>query len=387
MSFLNVVKREVKTAYNQLIMWIVAVILPLVFCGLICIIFSSGSPKDLPIAILNQDNSKLSRLFVRNIDATQSCHVKYKVTDFLEGKKLLSQGSAYALVVIPKNFQSDIYRLKQPSIVLYYNNQTILIGGIVSKDIKTVLQSMLVGIDAKTRSKRGLPLDIAIKRANLIVVDDHIRSNPYLNYQYFLSLISFGHILQICLIFTPLWAIGREFKYGTAKKWLESADDSILIAVLGKIFPYFILFIIIFAIIYFTYFGILEAPFSGNLLFVILSTLVFIATCMTLSILFMSLNGNFRYALSGAAFYSAMGFAFAGITYPIIAMPLIARIYSQFLPLTHYIKIMLNQTIREIPVFYDYGSFFSMIVLMIVSLAFLPRLKTLAKDESKWYQL
>ena len=386
MSLESVVKREIRRIYKEPLFWTVAFIMPLAMCLIICLIFSKGSPTDMPIAVLNDDNSAFSRMFVRDLEALPSCSVKYNVTSLEEGRQLLTEGKAYAFVAIPRDFQRDIYRLKQPKLLFYYNNQRILIGGIISKDVTMLVQTMMVGLDATIRSKRGLPMDEAIKQANLIRVNEHVRSNPYFNYQYFLSIVAFGPILQIHLILTMLWALGTEFKYGTTKEWLKSADGSIIKAYFGKLIPYFAVFLMLFAILFGTYFMIMGIPYTGDWFMGILSTLLFIFTCCCVSIIFISINGNFRYGLSNAAFYVAMGFAFAGVTYPVMVMPWIAKAYSATLPLSYWVQVMIDQSLRQIPIIYDFKHINSMLILSAVGLLALIRLKKLAMDEKRWYQ-
>lgn len=79
---------------------------------------------------------------------------------------------------------------------------------------------MVVGLDAKIRNKKGMPMEAAIAQANPIAIVDHVNSNPYFNYLYFLALIAFGHILQINMVMISVYIIGTEFKYGTTKEWL-----------------------------------------------------------------------------------------------------------------------------------------------------------------------
>ena len=315
MSYTSVVKREINRYSKSPLAWFISFFCPFILCVIICLIFGNSTPRDLPIAVWNADNSQLSRTIVRNLNTLPSCKVKYQLTNLEEGKQLLIEGKIYGFVVIPKNFQRDIYRFSQPQLVFYYNNQRILIGGIVSKDITAIAQSMIVGIDAKIKSKSGLPFDEAIKQSNLINVVEHIRSNPYFNYMYLIALTAFGHIIQISILMTSVWALGMEFKYGTTKEWLKEADNSIIVAFLGKMTPYFVIFTILFAIIYLIYFGIYQAPFYGNIFVGLLATIIFIITCLSLGALFISINGNFRYCLSFSAFYVAMGFALSGWTY------------------------------------------------------------------------
>lgn len=384
MGYKATVQREFKR-FN-LITWIISFILPLFFCLLICIIFAKGSPTDLPIGILNQDNSEVSRTITRNIDALPSVAIKYEVQNLKEGEELLRTGKIYGFIAIEKDFQKNLYTFKQPKLLFYYNNQRVLTGGIISKEINTTIQSMLIGIDAKIKSKAGLPTNEAIKQSNLINVIDHIRSNPYFNYQYFLSLIAFGHLIQIHLILMIVWVIGKEFKHGTTKEWLNTADNSMFVAFLGKITPYFIIFLVLFAILYFVYFILCNAPYYGNILTGTLATILFIITCFCTSIIFISLNGNLRYALSTSAFYVAMGFAFAGITFPVMAMPLFAQLFSATMPLNYWVKIMIDQSLREIPSLYNIKYFIALIIITTISLCFLPRLKALCTDEKRWYQ-
>lgn len=386
MAYKEVVQREIKRIFTHPLGWVVSFVIPLSMCVLVCLIFGKGTPVDLPIAVYNADNSEISRLFVRNLNTLPSCSVKYQVLSLKEGNDLLKEGKIYGFVAIPKDFQKDLYKLKQPAIMYYYNNQRILIGGIITKDINSMLQSMVVGLDAKMRNKKGLPMDVSLFQANPISVVDYINSNPYFNYLYFLALIAFGHILQINMVMLSVYSIGTEFKYGTTKEWLKEADNSILTAVFGKWTPYLFIFLIDFAILAFLYFGIYGVPFSGSVLTAVLATVVFMMACFSVGIIFISINGNLRYCLSNSAFYVAMGFAFAGITFPTMAMPLLAKIYSALMPVSYWILVMLDQTFRKFPIVYDLKHFLGMFVIFLFGMLSLIRLKKLALDEKRWYQ-
>jgi len=386
MAYKAVVKREIIRLYNNPVGLISSFILPLILCMLICFIFSKASPQDLPIGVFNADNSKLSRTFVRNLNTLRSCKVKYQLTSLEEGKNLLVEGKIYGIIVIPKNFQRDMIRMQSPKLVFYYNNQRILIGGVISKDIRQMIFSMLIGIDAKIKNQKGIPYKTAIKQSNLINIVDHTRSNPYFNYLYLLALTAFGHLLQIAMVMTSVWSIGTEFKFGTTKEWLKEADNSIIIAFLGKVTPYFLIFIFLFTLIYFIYFVLFQVPYSGSFLAGILATIIFIITCLSLGSLFMSINGNFRYCLSASVFYVAIGFALAGITFPVMSMPLVIRMYTSIMPLNYWVQIMIDQSLRSIPYIHDLRFFIPSLGITLIALLSLYRLKKLALDKKRWFQ-
>ena len=66
------------------------------------------------------------------------------------------------------------------------------------------------------------------------------------------------------------------------------------------------------------------------------------AACMAAGMAWTSFSGNMRIASSTAAVIGGPAFAFSGITFPLLAMPLPAQIFAQALPLTHYLR-MQNQ--------------------------------------------
>ena len=68
-------------------------------------------------------------------------------------------------------------------------------------------------------------------------------------------------------------------------------------------------------------------------------------------------------AFSAAAVYAAPTFAYAGVSYPQIAMPKFAYYLSEFFPLTHYHRVLVNEAIRGSS---PYNSTYSEIMYMII---------------------
>ncbi|MDD3593189.1 MAG: ABC transporter permease [Candidatus Gastranaerophilales bacterium] len=386
-AFVKTSKREVKKLAANPFILVILFIAPLFVCFVIAFTFLAGSATDLPVAVLDMDNSNLSRKIVRMIDATPACEVKYRVADLKEGKELISGGNAYALVYIPKDFKRDITRGTRPQLVYYYNNQAILIGGVITKEVQTAIQSVMAGITLKIQMKKGLPKDAAMAKINLIRVDEHIHSNPYLNYSYFLSYAAFAHTFQIIIIFLVIWSLGVEFKEGTTKEWLETANNSIFAAVFGKLAVYMVCFLVLMTIAYGTYVLAYSAPFEANLIFLTLGTFCFILAYQMAGVIFVAVLSNLRFALSSGAFYTSLGLTFAGMTYPAMAMPPFAQFYSALLPIRPYVNLVIDQMMRGFAPKYDVIYVVWMLALAAFGFFFLPLLKKHAQDESLWYQL
>ena len=134
------------------------------------------------------------------------------------------------------------------------------------------------------------------------------------------------------------------------------------------------------------YFQFFHAPYVGNMLVGFLATVVFVTTCFALGFVFMSINGNFRFGLSFAAFYVAIGFALAGVTFPVMAMPKFVQAYTSIMPLNYWVQVMLDQSLRNIPYIYDFKFLIPLLIIIFVGHIALVRLKVLAKNGTRWDQ-
>lgn len=386
-AFSKVFTREIERLKKRKYIVFITVFLPIILCFIICKVFEAGSPRNLPIALLDNDNSNISRIYARMLESSPTLNITERPLNLEEAKKLLREKKVYAFVVVPKDFKEDIYKNKTPKIVSYYNNQTMLIGGMVSKELLTCTKTLASGIKLNGKLKKGEPRELAMTKISPINIVDYIKSNPYLNYIYFLGLISFIHTYQVIICLVSIWTLGIELKEGTAKEWLQEADNSIIVAILGKLAPYFLTLLISILVTYLMYFGLYSVPLNGDVVFIILSTIIFILSYQLIGLIYVALTANLRLALSCGAFYTALGFTFAGVTFPIIGMPKFAEVYAQLLPITHYIKILINQVPRGFPVEYDIHSFLYLLCFCVLGIACIPRLKKLALDESKWYKI
>ena len=386
-GFLETAKREISKIKSNKFITVVLFIAPLFFSLIVCLTFSAGILTDMPIAILNSDNSDITRKITRAIDATPSVKVQYKVQNYNEGYDLIKTMKAYALIVFPNNFKKDLNRGKRPKIVCYYNNQTILIGGVISKDIQSAVLTLTKSIDAQMRMKKGLSKDVVLSKINLIKVDEHIKSNPYLNYSYFLTYAAVAHVFQIFAVLLSVWAIGIEFKDGTTKEWLKKADNSILNAILGKLSIYFIVLLVQMFIIYGGYVIIYGAPFEGNILFTLLSSGAFLFAYQLMGLAFVALLSNLRFAMSVGAFYTSLGFSLAGMTYPDMAMPLFVRVYNSLLPVKPYVNLLIDQAMKGLNFKYDMGYLFWIIAIGLIGFSTIFLLKKNVYKEDLWYQI
>jgi ABC-2 type transport system permease protein len=348
-GFRAVFLRELKRIVTKPVLLIVVFVLPILTIVFFSTMFKTGVPRDLPIAVYNADNSALSRQLVRMIDATPSVEVKFDVTDKLSGKNLMVKGQTYALVCIPKDFEKDVYKNKSPQVLNYYNNLYLVAGGVVSKDIATAVNTLSVGVNLNVRTKKGESRNQAIASILPVNLDTHVMYNPYTNYMYYLATCFMPLMLQIFLLLITVYVFGIEREHNTADEWYRVSGNNYLKAILGKLTPYTILFLILGFVVNYTLFVHHNISVKGNVFVLVLANVLFVVSYQAMGLIGVSLKPKIAESLSLGAGFGAMAFTFSGLTFHTDAMPTFSRIFSNIFPFSHYFKVFIDQTMKGMP--------------------------------------
>jgi ABC-2 type transport system permease protein len=349
-GFKNVISRELLRMTTRPLYLLITIVLPLISFLLFWIIFNSGVPKDLPILVCDADNTQMSRRITRMLDTTTLLKVVQRVTSIEQGKKQMLKGKGHALILLPKNMEKDILSGQSPRVVNFYNNEFLLIGSLINKDVTTVIQTVSKGLNLSMRQKKNEMKTAAMAHIEPVAIKKHVLFNPYLNYFYFLTGTLQPAMLQIFIIIMTVFAFGIELKEGSAGELFEKSRGSITAIIIGKLLPYSLIYILLGLFMNVYLLKIPGFPFRGNLTILVTSTILFVFAYQAIGIFIISVTANLRLALSAAAFYSSTAFAFSGVTFPIMGMPLFAKIWSSLLPLTYYIKTFVDQSMKGAPI-------------------------------------
>jgi len=361
------------------------IVLPLLSFGLLWTIFAAGTIEDLPIAVIDLDRTPLSRQLVRMLDASPAMAVTQQVGSGKAAEQLMLTGDVYGAVLIPPDLARDVYRGVPAVVTVYRNSQFMSPSSVIRRGTLAVVGTLSAGIEINQREARGEAPAIARQRYEPVRTDIRPLFNPWLNYIYFLVSSLLPTMLQIFVIVTAVHAVGVELKDGTGRQWLAAADGRVMRAVVGKMLPYAIVFsalsIFMIALIL-TFLGV---PFHGNLPALIVGTLLFVLACQGLGVLVAACFANLRLATSSAAFLASPAFAFAGLTFPTAAMPPFASAWSMLLPLTHYLRVVVEQMMRGAPPTASLPELWVLVGFGVLApLLARPRLAHVLVDERYW---
>ena len=319
--------------------------LPLSSFALICAIFAQGVPRDLPVAVVDADQTALSRQVIRMVDATPSMRV-VQAASLDTARALVLQNKVYGIVMIPGDMERDVRRGDAPKVVAYYNAEYLLPASLLRRDLRTAVGTVSAGLELRVRQAKGEPPRVAMAHLEPIRVDYHTLFNPQLNYLYYLAAALLPTLLQIFVMVAGVHALGVELKEGTAGAWMEAAAGSAWRAVLGKLLPYALHFTALGLFMLVVLFRYMAVPLHGHLSVLVAATVLLVGAYLAMALLVVSWSANLRFATSVAALYTAPAFAFVGITFPTMGMPVPGRLWGALLPLTYYLQVVVDQSMR-----------------------------------------
>jgi ABC-2 type transport system permease protein len=384
-ALFQVIRREINRYCDSRVLPFSTLIAPALSFLLIIWIFSGGVIVDLPVAVIDNDNSAMSRIAERAIDASPVANV-IKITSVYEARLLMEEGKTDAIVVIEKDFEKNILKSQNPGIAVFINNTNVVKGGALKSGIYKSLETISTGIKIQSYLRTGSNTQQAFAKAQPIRLDSHILFNPFGNYSYFLVLALLPLMVNVFTFLGSVYAIGIEIKEGTAGKWFNTANKNITTAIIGKMFPYTLLFMLNVMLMNLLLFKVLDTPITGSLFIVIISEILLIITYQILAILFIAITVNMRLSLSIGSAYTMMALTFSGLTFPTFAMPIIAKMFSMIFPYTFWLKIFLSQTLRGEPLFETLVPFISLTIFILIGFLAFPKMRKILSNKKYWYR-
>jgi ABC-2 type transport system permease protein len=338
-NFAAVVRREWSRLRSDpwdfaMLTWI-----PLLVCGLMWWIFSAGIPRNLPLVVIDNDHSELSRTFIRMLDESPGLGVYAVAPSEAAAHHTIRMRRAFGIVAIPRHMQRDVLGGRSVTVQWAFNAQFTSYTGSMTRDVSAVVSTLSAGIEMAARQKRGMGPNQAQQQVEPIRVHPATAFNENSSYEPFLGLATIPAMLQIFIVLSAIIAIGRELRAGTVRQWLECAGGRWPTALLGKLAipaasfsAQGMLFVIFFA-------GIRGWRIEGSELMVISGVLLLVTSCLAFGSLLIGATLVLREALALAAITTAPAFAYSGQGFPLIAMPPLARAWAQVVPLTHYLQL------------------------------------------------
>lgn len=354
-SFASSARREATLLRQR--PWDMAMVswVPLLAVALLWWIFSAGLPSRLPIGVIDQDHSALSRQLGRFLDATPGLQLAGRYNNTAEAEQALRNAEVYAVVSIPHDFARTVKQGQAAQVTLLHNAQLGTHSGLIQRDVRSAVGTLSAGVEMAARNKRGeSPQAVRVSmepiRTGMVTL-----FNTSLNYEQFLAAALIPALLHILAMTAGAWTVGRELRDGTLWRWMGVRPPwhEVAGALLGKLcWSWLGLSAVATAALLWITWGRGWHP-AGSLAWVGLAQLLMLALSIAMGAAAAAVTRSLRTALSATGFITAPAFAFSGVGFPLVAMPPLARAWAEALPYTHYIRLQMEQLQMGAPLRYS----------------------------------
>jgi ABC-2 type transport system permease protein len=285
-------------------------------------------PRAMPTAVLLQESSDVGRTILKALENTKYFRVTRQLRDEDEFDHVLASGEVLFAIEIPRGFERALRRGDRPALLVAADATDPVATGSALGALSNLLQTAL-------RNDRAIP-DTGQPPFE---IRQHARYNPAASSQLNIVPGLMGTILTLTmLIFTAL-SVTREIERGTMESLLAMPITPLEI-MLGKIAPYVL--IGFFQALLIVGAGVLlfSVPIVGNLMLLAALTTLFIAANLAIGYTFSTLAQNQLQAVQMAMMFFLPNMLMSGFVFPFLGMPLWAQWVGEWLPLTHYIRIV-----------------------------------------------
>lgn len=383
----HALQRELRRIARQPMYWLLLVVLPVVSFAFFAVVFKEGVARDIPIAVLDEDHTALSRKVTQMIDDTPTAMVSYEVQSMDEAEHLMREGRISAIIQIPAFFEKEILSVGQTHLESYVSGTNITVNGLLAKDIQTAVTTFQAGVQLQMLMKQGLTERQAMAQIQPVRFVKHVLFNPYTNYSYYLSPSFMPMMLLIFVIMTTIFAVGTELKRGTAGEWFATGGDSVAASVAGKLLPITVVMFLVAMAMLCIIFKVVGVPLNGSLWVILLATLLFIVSYQAIGLFIVALLSNLRLSLSIGGGYSVLAFTFSGLTFPVMAMWPAMQYLSRLFPFTYYTDIFVDQMLRGAPVVCSLPDLGYMSLFILLPFLCRRRLRRICTEEKFWGRL
>jgi ABC-2 type transport system permease protein len=281
--------------------------------------------RHIPTVVYDQDRTAASRDLYRSFEATRFYTIVGHVQSYDEIERALRAGTARVALVIPARYSSSIVQGKSTQVQL-------VVDGSDPQTFASATNTAASLVAARSAQ-------LSMRRGPVISVEPATWYNPDLRTSVFVVPGLVGVILTLTMVMLTAMAIVRERERGTLEQLIVSPVKSIEL-VIGKILPYIAMGYVQITLVLLAGYLIFGVPVVGSLVLLYGLAFVFIAANLSLGLMFSTIAKTQQQAMQMSVFFLLPSLLLSGFMFPFEAMPRLAQLLGEALPLTHFLRIV-----------------------------------------------
>uniref|UniRef100_UPI004028200A ABC transporter permease n=1 Tax=Alloprevotella sp. TaxID=1872471 RepID=UPI004028200A len=374
-TILKIARRELRRMASKPIYWFCMIAAPLFCFVFFTSLMAEGLPTDMPLGLVDNDNTTTSRSLARNLDAFEMTSIKEQYANVTEAREAVQRGDIYGFYYIPKGTTRKAQRQELPVVSFYTNYSYLVAGSLLYRDMRTMSELASGAASRTVLYAKGATERQAMAFLQPIVIDSHAINNPWLNYNVYLSNVILPGLLMLFIFMVTVFSIGTEVKYNTVHDWLIMARGSMFHALAGKLLPQTLIFFLIGIAFAIGLYGVLHFPCHCGLSTMLLVMFLGIIGAQGLGVFMFAMLPTLRLSLSFASLWGVISFSICGMSYPVMAMHPTLQGLSLLFPLRHYFLLYVNCALDGYPLMNAAPYVVGLLLFAMLPLLLLRRLK------------
>ena len=288
---------------------------------------------DLPVMILDQNQSAASRAFVSGVENTKTFAEPQQVNDMQTIRDAMDRGQVTAALVIPPDYAEQLQSARgQPTLLVIVNGAE----STPAQAANLAIRGLVRDIDERILTRR---LGLSHERFSDFSPSLSVRFNENLSEALYTTPAELGLMLEFTILLFAALTFSRERELGTIEQLLVMPFSSLEI-IIGKSIPVIVVgftdFLLLLGMVHFVF----DVPVRGSLL--LLLTLAFgyllveLGKGLVLSVISKTQHQAFLLVL----LVGIMDFMFTGFAAPVESMPQVLQWFATIIPAHHFMTIL-----------------------------------------------
>lgn len=284
--------------------------------------------RNLSAAYVDEAETHLSREFLADLSASQVILLTQRVASVTELLELLDAGKISIGIAIPDDFDRRVIGSNRPAVQLMVDGSDPTILGVAQQ-----LTAKSIGFDTQ----------LTPRRVPLMEVRNFYNPERRTAVNIVPGLV--GVILTMTMVLFTAVAIVREKERGNLELLINTPIKTIELMI-GKIIPYIVIGLLQLIIILAAGSILFGVPIIGSKTHVLLASLIFIATNLSLGLLISTVVQTQFQAMQASFFVLLPSILLSGFMFPFEGMPIVAQYFAEILPLTHFNRLLRGIVLR-----------------------------------------
>jgi len=366
-QILNIAYYEIIHIFRDKILLLMVFIVPLAYACVIGSVYVNGILSDIPMGIVDMDNSELSREVSTAFRNSPQFKVIREMKTYTKLEEAMKEGVVRAGVVIPENFEKKVVQHRGSEVLIVYDASNLIWAYNTRKYALQVVNS--ISVDRTSAYLAGLGMTRGEIRNTLEAVSYvfEVWYNPTFNYATFIFLGIVMMIIHQIGLYSVSLTVTRE---KNSNSWLQFLSTPVARwkIFFGKTLPYFVANFFNYTLLLWFSAEFINVKVQGSVFLIILLGLLYDTIITSLGFFISVHAANSLQVTRFVMLLSVPLFMISGYTWPKTHIPGFINALARLMPFTWMAEGFRMVAVKNLGLGYIYTTILVLSVMAVTSL-------------------